>query len=138
VPISVQTALAHIHSRVTSDGDDTITTTELGLVMHALGHKPTDAELQEMINEVDTDGNGTIDFPEFLAMMARRMRDELSTEEAIKEAFKIFDKGGNGYISAPDLRFIMINLGACLQHRRVPSLMFSIQERDSLPQRLMT
>jgi hypothetical protein len=40
-----------------------------------------------MINEVDADGNGTIDFPEFLTMMARKMKDTDSAEE-IKEAFK--------------------------------------------------
>ena len=37
-----------------------------------------------MINEVDSDGNGTIDFPEFLSMMARKIRDT-DTEEEIKE-----------------------------------------------------
>ena len=40
-------------------------------VMRSLGQNPTEAELQDMINEVDADGNGTIDFPEFLTMMAR-------------------------------------------------------------------
>ena len=35
----------------------------------------------------DADGNGTIDFPEFLTMMARKMKDTDSAEE-IKEAFK--------------------------------------------------
>ena len=39
--------------------------------MRSLGQNPTEAELQDMINEVDADGNGTIDFPEFLTMMAR-------------------------------------------------------------------
>lgn len=43
-------------------------------------------------------GNGTIDFDEFLQMMSRKMK-ETDTEEEIKEAFKIFDKDGNGYIS---------------------------------------
>ena len=43
--------------------------------MRSLGQNPTEAELQDMINEVDADGNGTIDFPEFLTMMARKMKD---------------------------------------------------------------
>ena len=56
------------------DGDGTITTKELGTVMRSLGQNPTEAELQDMINEVDADGNGTIDFPEFLTLMARKMK----------------------------------------------------------------
>lgn len=51
------------------DGDGTITTKELGTVMRSLGQNPTQAELQDMIREVDVDGNGTIDFPEFLTMV---------------------------------------------------------------------
>ena len=43
-------------------------------MMRSLGQNPTEAELQDMINEVDADGTGTIDFPEFLALMARKMK----------------------------------------------------------------
>jgi calmodulin len=78
--------------------------------MRSLGQNPTEGELQDMINEVDADGNGTIDFPEFLTMMARKMRDT-DTEEEIREAFKVFDKDGNGFISAAELRHVMTNLG---------------------------
>ena len=81
--------------------------------MRSLGQNPTEAELQDMINEVDADGNGTIDFPEFLTMMARKMRDT-DSEEEIKEAFKVFDKDGNGFISAAELRHVMTNLGALI------------------------
>ena len=56
------------------DGDGTITTKELGTVMRSLGQNPTESELGDMINEVDADGNGTIDFPEFLTLMAKKMR----------------------------------------------------------------
>ena len=48
--------------------------------MRSSGKNPTEAELQDMINEVDADGNGTIDFPEFLSLMARKMKDT-DTEE---------------------------------------------------------
>ena len=35
------------------DGDGTITTKELGTVMRSLGQNPTEAELQDMVNEVE-------------------------------------------------------------------------------------
>ncbi len=48
-------------------------------------------------------GNGTIDFPEFLTMMPRKMKDT-DSEEEIREAFCVFDKDDNGFISAAELR----------------------------------
>lgn len=42
------------------DGDGSITTIELGIVMRSLGQNPTEAELQDMINEVDADGGSTV------------------------------------------------------------------------------
>jgi calmodulin len=108
------------------DGDGKITSKELGTVMRSLGQNPTEAELQEMINEVDTDGNGTIDFPEFLKMMAKKMHDT-DTEEEIREAFKVFDKDGNGLISAAELRHVMTNLGEKLTDEEVDEM---IREAD--------
>lgn len=49
--------------------------------MRSLGQNPSESELQDMINEVDADNNGTIDFPEFLTMMARKMKDTDSEDE---------------------------------------------------------
>ena len=108
------------------DGDGTITTKELGTIMAALHYNPTEAELQDMINEVDSDGNGTIDFPEFLTMMAKKMKDA-DSENEIKEAFAVFDKDGNGYISAAELRHVMNNLGEKLTDEEVDEM---IREAD--------
>lgn len=44
------------------DGDGTITTSELGTVMRSLGQNPTEAELQDMINEVDADGKTELNY----------------------------------------------------------------------------
>lgn len=55
-------------------------------------------------------GSGTIDFPEFLALMTRPINTDDIEDEA-KEAFLVFDKDGNGFISTAELRHIMQNLG---------------------------
>ncbi|KAK6171162.1 hypothetical protein SNE40_019410 [Patella caerulea] len=108
------------------DGDGTITTDELGTVMRSLGQEPTDQELQDMINEVDADGNGTIDFEEFLQMMNRKLK-ETDSDEELREAFRVFDKDGNGYISAHELRHVMTNLGEILTDHEVNEM---IKEAD--------
>ncbi len=46
--------------------------------------------LQDLVNQVDKDGTGSIDFPEFLAMMALKINDQ-NAEDEIREAFKVFD-----------------------------------------------
>jgi len=76
--------------------------------------------------QVDADGNGTIDFPEFLSLMARKMKDT-DTEEELIEAFKVFGRDGNGFISAAELRHVMTNLGEKLTDEEVNGM---IREAD--------
>lgn len=59
-------------------------------------------------------------------MMARKMKDT-DSEEEIKEAFKVFDKDGNGFISAAELRHVMTNLGEKLNDSEVEEM---INEAD--------
>jgi Ca2+-binding EF-hand superfamily protein len=49
------------------------------------------------------DDSGTIDFTEFLLLMAKKSRDSYTHQE-IKDAFRVFDKDGNGFVSATELR----------------------------------
>lgn len=61
-----QTEFKEAFSLFDKDGDGTITTKELGTVMRSLGQNPTEAELQDMINEVDADGMQIFVKPLFL------------------------------------------------------------------------
>ena len=54
------------------DGSGAISSKELLGVMRAMGQNPTEDELNNMVLEVDLDGNGTIEFPEFLEMMKQK------------------------------------------------------------------
>lgn len=61
-----------------------ITSAELGIVIRALGQRPTESQLREMVREVDDDGNGTIEFNEFLQMMSRKMK-ETDPDQELRE-----------------------------------------------------
>lgn len=91
--------------------------------MHNMGQNPTDGELQQMISEVDADGNGLIDFAEFVTLMARKMNNTDKDAE-IREAFSVFDKDGSGKISKDELRQIMRSLGEDLTEDEVRHLVF--------------
>ena len=108
-------------------GPGILPTKNLGTLMRSLGQNPTDAELADMINEVDADGNGTVDFPEFLTMMSRKMKDT-DSEEEILEAFKVFDKDGSGFIATSDLHHMMSSLGEKLADEEINEM---IQDADA-------
>lgn len=59
-------------------------------------------------------------------MMARKLSD-IDSEEEIREAFRVFDKDGNGHITAPELRHIMNNLGEKLTDEEIDEM---IQQAD--------
>ena len=67
--------------------------------------------VEDIMNEIDADYEGVLRFPEFLSMIYRTAPDLPDSEEEIKEAFKVFDRDGDGYISEADLRHVMTNLG---------------------------
>mmetsp|Transcript_44859 Transcript_44859/g.71619 ORF Transcript_44859/g.71619 Transcript_44859/m.71619 type:complete len:205 (+) Transcript_44859:71-685(+) len=108
------------------DGSGTISNDELGTVMRSLGQNPSDQELTDLVEEVDIDGNGEIDFQEFLLMMAKKM-NAVDSEQEIREAFKVFDKEGTGSISSAYLRHIMTTMGDRLSDDEVDEM---IQEAD--------
>ena len=60
--------------------------------------------------------SGTIDFPEFLSLMARKMKDT-DTEEELVEAFKVFDRDGNGashlHLMIYDLQITKLRMSSC-------------------------
>merc|ERR1711939_1230748 len=76
---------------------------DMGTVLRSLGQNPTEAELQALMEEVDKDKSGTIEFDEFVDLMARTNKSKDQMEEEIKNAFLTFDADNSGYITREEL-----------------------------------
>ena len=79
----------------------TIPTNRLGTVIRCLGFNPTEKDLEDLINQVDADSNGVIDFIEFLEMMQQIWCGD---SETIREAFQMFDSDGSGTIDLKEFK----------------------------------
>lgn len=73
------------------DGDGTISHSELGTVMQSLGQNPTEEEVAAMIEDVDADGNGSIEFEEFCVLMQRKLKQAEDELLAADEAAGPYD-----------------------------------------------
>ncbi|CAG5106493.1 Oidioi.mRNA.OKI2018_I69.chr1.g2869.t1.cds [Oikopleura dioica] len=90
--------------------DGTVTTAELATVLKESKKDLSNQQIEDAVQKYDADGNGIIDFFEFIKLMANFNRDE-EGEEAIRAVFRVFDKDGNGFISTKELREILKELG---------------------------
>ncbi|XP_052057983.1 neo-calmodulin-like [Mytilus californianus] len=99
------------------DENGTISTNQLGTVMRALGLNPSNGEVQDIINEIDAEGNGVIEFPEFLTVMSRKI-NEIDNEDEIRDAINIIFKDRE-YVSAVEIWYLMRKFGDKLSDEEV-------------------
>ena len=92
------------------NADGEITVDELTKFFENMGDKLNKGEIQDMINEVDKEGNGSITFEGFKSLMDRKLRDE-DIEEEIIETFKKFDQNNNGLIGPDDIFNLLHSFG---------------------------
>ena len=101
--------------------DGTIEGRDLPALLRSLGHDPKvrqgeervapmlcgyyswshQEEDRQLFNELDGDGTGSLDFPEFLAFVARKMKEAIKSEEELHDAFRQENeqiKGGGGLV----------------------------------------
>jgi calmodulin len=88
---------------VDRDGGGTISKAELGELMETLGIEASQEEIDHMVDEIDEDGNGNIDFEEFVKVMSRKV-NATYTSDQVRAAFKIFEGVcPSGYVRAESL-----------------------------------
>merc|ERR1711959_51594 len=104
-----------------------IPTSEMATVLRACGQIPTEAEMTILIQKVDKDGNGFIDFDEFCDLMSKTNKDPAEMEDLIMPAFKTFDADNSGYIDKDELLNTLTTMGDKVDEKMVTAM---IEEAD--------
>ncbi|KAJ8631971.1 hypothetical protein MRB53_025307 [Persea americana] len=112
------------------NNDGSLTQLELGSLLRSLGLKPSSDQLDALIQKADTNSNGLIEFSEFVALASPELVPEKSpyTEDQLRQLFRLFDRDGNGYITAAELAHSMARLGHALTVKELTGM---IKEADT-------
>nr|ADI56266.1 troponin C isoform 3 [Homarus americanus] len=116
-----------------TDGKGAITTDTVSTILRMMGVKISEKNLQEVIAETDEDGSGELKFEEFVELAAKFLieEDEEALNTELKEAFRLYDKGGDGYITTDVLKEILRELDNRLTEEDLDNIIEEVDEDGS-------
>merc|ERR1712058_97212 len=106
----------------------------LGDIMRAMGFRPSEEELADLLHEVDEDGSGEIEFGEFCQLCATFLVEDPDIEtmrKELKDAFRVYDKEGQGFITNDTLRGLISELLAPLTDEELDGIIEELDEDGS-------
>uniref|UniRef100_A0A646QI96 Calglandulin n=1 Tax=Hemiscolopendra marginata TaxID=943146 RepID=A0A646QI96_9MYRI len=110
-----------------------IHTSMVATILRSMGQTFEERDLKDLIDEIDSDGSGELEFEEFLTLAARFVTEEdaEAMQEELREAFRLYDKEGNGYINVSDLREILRALDDSLKEDELDEMIAEIDTDGS-------
>jgi len=110
------------------DQDGKVSVEELGTILRAVGLNPTQAEIRDIAKKLGG-STGLISFQDIQNTVQQQRQKsgkgspENAAEEQTREAFKVFDKNGTGFIEVAELRHVLTTLGEKLTTQEVDVVM---------------
>nr|QHQ96660.1 calmodulin-like protein 72 [Vitis amurensis] len=121
--------LRSIFSRFDMDSDGSLTLLELAALLRSLGLKPSGDQIHSLLANIDSNGNGSVEFDELVSAIMPDMNEEiLINQQQLLEVFRSFDRDRNGYITAVELAGAMAKMGQPLTYRELTDM---IREADT-------
>ncbi|KAI5631875.1 EF-hand domain pair domain-containing protein [Phthorimaea operculella] len=108
------------------DDEGTMSTKDLNQIMRSLGYNLLDAEIKDMLKEVDPEDTGVIDFDQFTALALRKINSTDNVSE-IRDALRAYDPERTGFITPKDLRETLLDLGEKFNDEEVEEM---VREAD--------
>ena len=96
-----------------SKKQDFLSADDLDEILRAMGFRPSKEELMDILAEIDEDGSGEIEFAEFCQLCAKFLVEDPDIDtmkRELKDAFRIYDKDGQGFITMDTLRALIAEL----------------------------
>jgi len=105
----------------------------VGEILQMMGLRVKKEALQAIIDEVDEDGSGELEFEEFCILAARFLieEDEEQMKRELKEAFRFYDKEGLGYLTIDTLKGILLELEPNLADEQLMEIVDEVDEDGS-------
>ncbi len=103
VPLELVQEIKAAFDLFDADQGGSVDTKELKAAMTSLGFEAKNGSIFQMISELDSDGNGNLDFGEWLALMTAKVGDK-NTRAHFAKVFAMYDDERTGFLSAKNLR----------------------------------
>ncbi|XP_061178611.1 neo-calmodulin-like [Saccostrea echinata] len=94
-------------NKIDLNGDGRLSKRELMKAAAILGMNPTEKDVNNMMKDVDKDGDGFISFKEYLNIMRENYKEVDLERERMKAAFSYIDKDNDGYVTLKELKVVL-------------------------------
>ena len=112
------------------DSDGKLTYAELLTCVRVCGGNPSIKEFKEMVQVVDVSLEGALDFTQFLSLYVMELKDGPNNEAEFMEAFRAFDREGQGFILVDDLKHVLTRMGTDKLTDEEADIMLKIMDKD--------